>query len=156
MSDPHRPPIQDFLQQLEGVAPAATDEASQALVNQWLSEHPQGAHALVQRAMGLQAELRATRQELQRVERARLMGQPVMPSQEQLRLQSQAWGRLLGTSSASAQARRQARAQEGAGAPRTRTFEDVGARFMADHVGKMWALLAVLTVVVVLVKERIV
>lgn len=156
MSDPQRPPIHDFLQQLEVSTPMPGDEAARSHVQQWLSEHPDGAHALAQRAMGLQAELRATRQELQRVERARLMGQPVMPSQEQLRLQSQAWGRLLGTSSASAQARRQAQVQEGAGAPRTRTFEDIGARFMADHVGKMWAFLAVLTLVVVLVKERIV
>lgn len=156
MTDPQRPPVQDFLQQLEAATPQPGDADTRGLVEQWVHEHPEGVHALVQRALGLQAELSATRRELQRSERARLMGQPVMPSQEQLRLQSQAWGRLLGTSSASAQARRQTHAAPGEGAPRARSFEDIGARFLNDHAGKVWAFLALLTVVVVLVKERIV
>ncbi len=72
------------------------------------------------------------------------------PTPEQLRLQSQAWDRLLGTSS---------RAHDVGGMPapaaaRTLTFEDIGARFFGRNIGKVWLALALLTAVVVAVREQ--
>lgn len=119
----------------------------------WAHAHPEALERVLVHAQGLAVELEAAQRSAERAERARRMGVPVQPAEEDLRRQSQAWGLLLGTGGGG---RQQAVATAGAVPRGRRTFEDVGARFFAENVGKIWAVLAVLSLVVVLVREGIV
>lgn len=147
------PTIDDFLHRFEGAEPAPGEVAAGEQVQRWVQAHPEAAVRLVTAAQAAQAELESLKHEWVRQERARRMGVPAMPSQEELRRQSQAWDKLLGTSG-----RRRERAASGeesgvpAQGPRALTFEDLGARFVHAHVGKLWLGLAVVAAVVVAVR----
>lgn len=107
---------------------------------------PSAPEALAMQVARLESELSAARRDIARL--SRMQPQPTSsgPTPEQLRLQSQAWDKLLGTSG---------RARAGAAAaPRALTFEDIGARFFARNIGKVWLGLALLTAVVVAVREQ--
>lgn len=140
-----------FLHRFEGEGPAALDLATRERVQQWLQAHPDAALRLVSAAQSAQLELEAARRELTRQERARRMGLQAAPSQEELRRQSQAWDKLLGTSGGrrARSAARGAQSPSGPAPARGLTFEDLGARFVHAHVGKLWLGLAVVAAVVV-------
>jgi hypothetical protein len=112
------------------------------------ADAPSAPEALAMQVARLESELSAARRDIARL--SRMQPQPASsgPTPEQLRLQSQAWDRLLGTSG------RGHTASAGAAAPRTLTFEDIGARFFARNIGKVWLGLALLTAVVVAVREQ--
>ena len=112
--------------------------------------HPDAAQALGMKVAQLETELAAARRDIARLARMQPSARSSGPTPEQLRLQSQAWDRLLGTSS---------RAHGAGGTPapaaaRTLTFEDIGARFFIRNIGKVWLALALLTAVVVAVREQ--
>ena len=144
----------DDLLQTAAATPSSCDATTRESVHRAWAEQPDVVCSLVQRALSLETELAAAKHQIERMKRMNPApeGRSV-PTQEELQRQSEAWGRLLGTSS---------RAQSaGTSAPaarprRAKTFEDVGARFFADHAGKVWLFLLLLTTVVVLVKEKIV
>jgi hypothetical protein len=145
--------IDEFLQHA-AAAPMPCDDATRESVRRAWAEQPDAVCNLVQRAQSLETELAAARHQIERLKRMNpaSTGSPA-PSQEELQRQSEAWGRLLGTSSRP----RAAGTPEQAARPRrAKTFEDVGARFFADNVGKVWLCLLLVTTVVVLVKEKIV
>ena len=162
-------PLQDFLGRFshpEDLAPAETAlvaapnaPASERMhwLQQWARSHPQALERVLVHARQLEVELAAARRDAERAERARRMGVPAQPSAEDLRRQSRAWDLLLGTQGGRRQPAVAAGGAAGA-APAARgrpSFEDVGARFFAEHVGKMWAALALLSLVVVLVREGV-
>jgi hypothetical protein len=93
----------------------------------------------------LERELAAARRDIARLSKMQPSARSGESTPEQLRLQSQAWDRLLGTNS---------RPASTAAAPRNLTFEDIGARFFARNIGKVWLGLALLTTVVVAVREQ--
>ena len=147
------PTLDEFLHRFEGAESAPGDAAAGEKVQRWVQAHPEAAVRLVsaaQAAQAAQAELESLKHEWVRQERARRMGLPAVPSEEELRRQSQAWDRLLGTSG-----RRRDRGTAGgtaaASAPGARglTFEDLGARFVHAHVGKLWLGLAVVAAIVI-------
>jgi hypothetical protein len=148
-----QPTVDDLLQRAAAV-PGPCDEATRESVRRAWSEQPDVVCGLVQRALSLESELAAARHQIERLKRMNPApaGRP-MATREDLQRQSEAWGRLLGTASRPRAASTPAPA---ARPRRARTFEDVGARFFADHVGKVWLALLLLTTVVVLVKEKIV
>ena len=115
------------------------------------ADAPSAPEALAMQVARLESELSAARRDIARL--SRMQPQPASsgPTPEQLRLQSQAWDRLLGTSG---RARTASAAAAGAAAPRNLTFEDIGARFFARNIGKVWLGLALLTAVVVAVREQ--
>lgn len=98
----------------------------------------------------LERELAAARRDIARLSKMQPSARPSGPTPEQLRLQSQAWDRLLGTNSRPAGAN----AGTAAAPARTLTFEDIGARFFARNIGKVWLGLALLSAVVVAVREQ--
>lgn len=154
MSSVSQPTIEDLLQRA-AAAPAPCDDATRESVRRAWAEQPDLVCGLVQRALSAEGELAAARLQIERLKRMNpAPASRSAPTQEELQRQSEAWGRLLGTSSRPRTA--------GTGAPvaarprRARTFEDVGARFFADHAGKVWVFLLLLTAVVVLVQEKIV
>ena len=144
-------PLEEFLQRYESGGPAEADPATRERVHGWLQAHPDAALRLVSAAQSAQVELDAARRELTRQERARRMGLQAAPSPEELRRQSQAWDKLLGTSGGrSAQAAARGAQPSSRPAPaRGLSFEDIGARFVHAHVGKVWLGLAVVAAVVV-------
>jgi hypothetical protein len=144
-------PLDEFLHRFEGESPAASYPATRERVAQWLQAHPDAALRLVSAAQSAQVELDAARRELTRQERARRMGLKAAPSQEELRRQSQAWDKLLGTSGGrgARAAARGAQPSSGPAPARGLTFEDIGARFVHANVGKLWLGLAVVAAVVV-------
>jgi hypothetical protein len=145
---------QDLLQRLSS-SPAAMDETSRRHVLQALEGQPDVQCALVQRTLGLEHDLAEARQQIARLKRMHPAPARPGPTAEDLKRQSDAWGRLLGTS---AKRRAPATAEAGGAPParRSKTFEDVGARFFADHAGKVWLGLGVLTAVVVAVREKLI
>ena len=145
---------QDLLQRLSS-SPAAIDETSRRHVLQALEGRPDMQCALVQRTLGLEHDLAEARHQIARLKRMHPAPAQPGPTAEDLKRQSAAWDRLLGTAS---KPRTPATADAG-GAPRarrTKTFEDVGARFFADHAGKVWLGLGLLTAVVVAVREKLI
>lgn len=143
--------LDEFLHRFDAGEPTPGDAQAREQVQRWVQAHPEGALRLVSAARSAQAELDAARRELTRQERARRMGLKAAPSQEELRRQSQAWDKLLGTSGGRS-ARAGARGAEPSSGPapaRGLTFEDLGARFVHAHVGKLWLGLAVVAAVVV-------
>jgi hypothetical protein len=145
---------QDLLQRLSS-NPAALDETSRQQVLRALEGRPDVQCALVQRTLGLEHDLAEARHQIARLKRMHPAPAQPGPTAEDLKRQSEAWDRLLGTSG-----RRRARATDAAAgappAPRAKTFEDVGARFLADHAGKIWLGLGLLTAVVVAVREKLI
>lgn len=143
--------IEEFLHRFEGDEPGQGDAQAREQVLGWMQAHPDAAVRLVTAACAAQVELEAAQRERTRQERARRMGLQAAPSQEELWRQSQAWDKLLGTSGGrSAQAvARGAAAPSGSGPARSLTIEDLGARFVHAHVGKLWLGLAVVAAVVV-------
>ncbi|MEN9418936.1 MAG: hypothetical protein RI988_2556 [Pseudomonadota bacterium] len=149
MSDPAAT-LEEFLHRHESGDHAEADPAARERVQHWLQAHPDAAWRLVSTAQSAHAELEAARRELTRQERARRMGLKAAPSQEELRRQSQAWDKLLGTTGGrSARAAARGAAASGTAPARALTFEDLGARFVHAHVGKLWLGLAVVAAVVV-------
>lgn len=169
----------EFLESLPAEPDAAVSEAERLQIQTWAVAHPDALGALVLRTLGLQGELALARREIDRLERARRMGRPSVPSPDELRRQSEAWDSLLGTragrqpsmvlraagsSGASAAVPgmtgvlpgAQAMAQDRPHLPRksSRTFEDIGVRFLTDHAGKVWLALALLSALVVFIQER--
>ena len=143
---------------LATAAPAAR-MAERERVQAWLSAHPEAWGAFIDRTLGLREELSQTRREIDSLERARRMGQPAVPSPDELRRQSEAWDRLLGT----AESRRASRSvQEAPSRPTVRTsrsartLEDVGVRLLTDHAGKVWLILALVSVFAVMFRDRLV
>ena len=61
--------------------------------------HPDAAQALGMKVAQLETELAAARRDIARLARMQPSARSSGPTPEQLRLQSQAWDRLLGTSS---------------------------------------------------------
>ena len=133
--------LADYLQSLP-LAPEPADAAAERLVQDWLTRHPGAASGLVQRAIDTEHELATAREEL-----ARLRRDAEDPQAAALRRQSQVWDMVLGTSSGTAAA------TAAPGAPRPRSFEDVGASFLARHATKVWLALFALCAVVVAVRE---
>jgi len=129
---------------------APTDPHAHPQAGGTATGHPDAAQALGLKVAQLETELAAARRDIARLARVQPSARSSGPTPEQLRLQSQAWGRLLGISS---------RAHVGGGTPapaaaRTLTFEDIGARFFIRNIGKVWLALALLTAVVVAVREQ--
>ena len=155
MSSASHPTVDDLLQRA-AAAPAPCDDATRESVRRAWAEQPDVVCGLVQRALSLEGELAAARHQIERLKRMNPApsGSPI-PTQEELKRQSEAWGRLLGTRSRP-RATSPQQPPEAARPRRAKTFEDVGARFFADHAGKVWLCLLLLTTVVVLVKEKIV
>lgn len=153
MSSASHPTVDDLLQRA-AAAPDPCDDATRASVHRAWAEQPDVVCGLVQRTLSLEGELATARHTIERLKRmqAAPAGRAV-PTQEELQRQSEAWGRLLGTAS---RPRAASTPAPSARPRRARTFEDVGARFFADHVGKVWLALLLLSAVVVLVKEKIV
>ena len=118
------------------------------------ADAPSAPEALAMQVARLESELSAARRDIARL--SRMQPQPTSsgPTPEQLRLQAQAWDRLLGTSGRGRTASAATPGAAGAAAPRTLTFEDIGARFFARNIGKVWLGLALLTAVVVAVREQ--
>ena len=133
--------LADYLQQLPQ-DPEPSDAAAQREVQDWMANHPGAAAGLVNRAMAMERELAAARDELGRLRR-----EAEDPQTAALRRQSQVWDMVLGTSSGPARP---------AAEPRRRSFEDIGAAFLARHAGKVWLALLALCAVVVAVRERLV
>lgn len=131
----------DYLRQLPQ-NPERSDDATERQVLDWLARHPRTATDLVQRAMAMEGELIAARDELTRLRRDAEDPQAIA-----LRRQSQVWDLVLGTSPGAAQP---------AAAPRRRSFEDIGAAFLARHAAKVWLVLFALCAVVVAVREGLV
>lgn len=153
MSAASQPTIDEFLQHAADT-PLPCDDATRVSVRRAWAEQPDAVCSLVQRALRLETELAAARHQIERLKR--MNPAPAgrsAPTQEELQRQSDAWGRLLGTSS---RAQAQGTPAPAARPRRAKTFEDVGARFFADNVGKVWLCLLLVTTVVVLVKEKIV
>jgi len=148
------PATVDNLLQRAAAAPEPCDDATRQSVRRAWAEQPDVVCGLVQRTLSLEEELATARHTIERLKRMNPAptGRP-MATQEELQRQSEAWGRLLGTASRPRVASTPA---PSARPRRARTFEDVGARFFADHVGKVWLALLLLSAVVVLVKEKIV
>ena len=152
MTDTVTPSVDEFLRQYEadeaGVNGAPVSPAAASQLQQWVQAHPAAAWSLVQEAQAAQAQLQALRRERVRQERARRMGVPVGPTQEELVRQSQAWDRLLGTRNGHRVQPAGAGATGPAAAKRL-TIEDIGARFAHAHVGKAWLALLVAAAIVV-------
>ena len=152
MTDTIHPTVDSFLRQYEAAerldgADAAHQPEAATRLQGWVQAHPAAALRLVQEAQAAQDQLQAARRAREREVRAQRMGVKAAPSQDELKRQSQAWDRLLGTRNG-----HRAQAPGGGGAPaaaRRLTFEDIGARFMAEHAGKAWLALALVAAVVV-------
>lgn len=122
------------------------DDESRQLIHQAWSERPDAVCAIVQRALGLEGELAAARAEI-----AQLKQRPL----------AAAHGSVLPSAVRDPVASGVARAGQGSAGwswrpSGDRTFEDVGARFFANHVGKAWIALLLLATVIVLVQEQLV
>lgn len=160
MTDTAIPAVDAFLRQYESADASGSPQpglpAAATEVQQWVQAHPAAALHLVQEAQAAQAQLQAVRRERLRDERARRMGVPAGPSQEELRRQSQAWDKLLGTRNGHrVQAAGGGATGAGASSPaaaRRPSFEDVGLRFMEAHAGKAWLALGVVAAIVVAVR----
>lgn len=155
MASAFQPTIDDLLQRA-AAAPVPCDDATRESVRRAWAQQPDLVCGLVQRTLSLEGELAAARHQIERLKR--MNPAPAgrsLPTQEELKRQSEAWGRLLGTSSRP-RATDPQQPPEATRPRRAKTFEDVGARFLADHAGKVWLCLLLLTTVVVLVKEKIV
>lgn len=133
--------LADYLQQLPQ-DPEPSDAAAERQVQDWMVQHPRAAAGLVRRAIATERELAAVRDELNRLRR-----HAEDPQMAALQRQSQVWDLVLGTSS-------------GAPSPELargrRSFEDIGAAFLARHAGKVWLALFALCAVVVAVREGLV
>lgn len=151
MSDACTPNVEEFLRQFEVAdEKAAAAEPEVENVRQWMHSHPRAALDLVRSARATRADLQAVRQRLVQVERAQRMGVPQQPTAAELRRQSQAWDKVLGTGTS----RGESAGPVGAGrsARRQASLEDAGLRFISAHGGKLW--LAVLITAMVLVFQR--
>lgn len=152
MTDPVTPTVDEFLHRYEaaeaGVNGEAVSPGAAGQLQRWVQAHPAAALSLVREAQAAQAQLQAIRRERVREERARRMGVPVGPTQQDLARQSQAWDRLLGTRNGHRVQPAGAGATGPAAAKRL-TIEDIGARFAHAHVGKAWLALVVAAAVVV-------
>jgi hypothetical protein len=135
------------------------DETSRRHVLQALEGRPDVQCALVQRTLGLEHDLAEARHQIARLKRMHPAPARPGPTAEDLKRQSEAWDRLLGTSAKRRAPTPSTATADTGGAPparRSKTFEDVGARFFADHAGKVWLGLGLLTAVVVAVREKLI
>ena len=105
------------------------------------------AQELVREVARLQGELATLRQEIDSVRRERSLAAPD-PSLEALRRQQAAWDRVLGLTPEV----RQRRAEE---AVRRPSVEDMGARFLSQHAGKVWLFLLLLAILAVAFRDRL-
>lgn len=140
--------LKALLQRAHQTAPL--DQTSREVVRQAVDTSPEVLYALAGEALRLQGELASARHLIERLRRMHPPPAKEGPSTEDLKRQSQAWDALLGTG-----AHRRG-APEARTTPKGRSFEDIGARFLADHAGKVWLFLLTLSAVVVLIKERVV
>jgi hypothetical protein len=106
------------------------------------------APELAKEVASLQRELATMRKEIDSFKRQRAMAAPG-PSPEALRRQQAGWDMVLGLTPEV----RQRRAQEAAA--RGPSFEDIGARFLTQHAGKVWLFLLVLAVLAVTFRDRL-
>ena len=134
--------LADYLRQQLPQAPEPADAATERQLHVWMASHPGAATRLVQHSIDMERELAAARDELGRLRR-----EAQDPQVAALRRQSQVWDLVLGTSSGPAQP---------ATAARRRSFEDIGAAFLARHAGKVWLALLALCAAVVAVREGLV
>jgi hypothetical protein len=141
--------LTELLQRADATHPTC-DDASRELIRRTWAERPDAVCAAVQRTLGLEGELAAARQEIAQLKRDRLYASlapaPAAAVREpELRA-------LVGASSGHAAPSAGSAFRPSGG----RTFEDVGARFFANHVGKAWVVVLLLTTIIVLVQEKLV
>lgn len=105
------------------------------------------AQELEQEVASLQRQLAALREEIDSVRRERSAAAPD-PALQALRRQQAAWDQVLGLSPEVRQRRTEP-------ATRSPSFEDAGARFLSQHAGKVWLLLALLAVLAVTFRDRL-
>lgn len=139
--------LSDLLQRADATH-TTCDDASRELIHETWAERPDAVCAVVQRTVGLESELAAARQEIALLKRDQLVASrapaPAATAHEpELHSRVGAAPRHAAVSSAF-------RPSGG------RTFEDVGARFFANHVGKAWIVVLLLTTIIVLVQEKLV
>ncbi len=96
----------------------------------------------------LESEVAALRQELVRARRRRPAAPEPAPTQEQLRLQAEAWGMVLGIAPDGT--------RPGGKPTRQRGLESAGLRFVEQHGGKLWLALLLLGGVAVAFRDRLV
>lgn len=126
--------LPDLLRRAAALQPAC-DDASRELIERSWSERPEAVCAVVRHAVDLEAELTLAQREVARLKQLLLQaGVPALPAGD-------------------AQAQRTAPSHR---PPARLTFEDIGARFFANHAGKAWAALLLLAAITVLVKEGLV
>ena len=105
-------------------------------------------HALATEVASLQRELATLRKEMDNVKRERSLAAPD-PSLQALHRQQAAWDLVLGLTP-DVQLRRAREA-----AARRPSFEDVGARFLTQHAGKVWLFLLLLAALAVAFRDRL-
>lgn len=147
---PATPATLTELLQRAGSTPSTCDDASRELIRRAWAERPDAVCAAVQRSLGLEGELAEAREELAQLKRDQLYASPApvraaAPSEAERRVS-------LGASPG----RVAASAASGFRPSGGRTLEDIGARFFANHVGKAWAVVLLLTTIIVLVQEKLV
>jgi hypothetical protein len=141
--------LSDLLQRA-GATHGTCDDASRELIRQTWAERPDAVCAVLQRTLGLESELAAARQEIAALKRDRLYAS-LAPAPAATVREPELHGRVSASPGHAIASAGSAFRPSGG-----RTFEDVGARFFANHVGKAWIVVLLLATVIVLVQEKLV